>query len=228
MNRPAKPIQLPILQSSRNWLVVDKPSGTSVHNDGADVCRLLKKQLKPGTFEDIFPVHRLDRETSGVLLLATEPETAAHLAAQFQSHSVEKTYFALLRGDLPLSSDWQTWDTPISDKAEGRKNPQGLLKDRVAAKTLYKVVEANKYFSLVEVRLLTGRQHQIRKHAALVRHSIVGDTRYGDPKYNERMANIYQTQRMFLHAARLTVTIDGRRVTFEAPLPKEFREAMKG
>lgn len=228
MSRPPAPIKIPIVEKSKNWVVIDKPSGVSVHNEGLDVRVLLKKQLTPGTYHDIYPVHRLDKETSGLLVVALEQETAANLSEQFQTHKVEKTYFALLRGEMPVSTDWQEWATPISDKAEGRKNPQGLLKDRIEARTLYKVKESNKYFSLVEVRLLTGRQHQIRKHAALARHAIVGDTRYGDQKYNERMAHIYQTDRMFLHAARLTILMNGYKHSFEAPLPLEFKEAMKG
>ncbi|WP_374035313.1 RluA family pseudouridine synthase [Bdellovibrio bacteriovorus] len=228
MNRQPAPIQIPVIEKSKHWLVINKPSGVSVHNDPPDVRTLLKKQLTPGSYQDIHPAHRLDKETSGLLLVGLDAETAANLSGQFQEHKVEKTYYALLRGEMPVSPDWQEWNTPISDKAEGRKNPQGLLKDRVEARTLYKVLEANKYFSMVEVRLITGRQHQIRKHTALIRHAIVGDTRYGDPKYNERMANIYQTKRMFLHAARMTVMINGYKHSFEAPLPPEFKEAMKG
>ena len=219
--------KLPVIEKSRHWLIVDKPVGISVHNEAGDVRSVLKKQLHPGTFHDIYPVHRLDKETSGLLLVATEQETAAHLAEQFQTHKADKTYYALLRGALPVSDEWHEWSFPISDKSEGRKNPQGLLKDRVEAKTLYRVLEANKYFSLVEVRLLTGRQHQIRKHAALAKHAIVGDNRYGDQKYNDKMAEIYGTDRMFLHAFRLSLPIGGRIQTFETPLPTDFRRVLK-
>ncbi|KHD89356.1 MAG: hypothetical protein OM95_03890 [Bdellovibrio sp. ArHS] len=169
-------------------------------------------------------MHRLDKETSGLLVVATEQETAAALAEQFQTHKAEKMYYAVLRGAMDVSDKWQEWTTPISDKSEGRKNPQGLLKDRLEAKTLYKVIKSNQYFSLVEVRLLTGRQHQIRKHAALAKHAIVGDTRYGDPTYNDKMAEIYKTDRMFLHAFQLTLPIGGRVQTFETPLPPDFQK----
>lgn len=214
--------KLPVVEKSKNWLIINKPPGISVHNEAGDVRSILKKQLHPGTFHDIYPVHRLDKETSGLLVVATEEETAAALAEQFQARKAEKTYHALLRGSMDVSDAWQEWNFPISDKSEGRKNPQGLLKDRVEAKTLYRVLQSNKYFSLVEVRLLTGRQHQIRKHAALAKHAIVGDTRYGDAKYNEKIAGIYKTDRMFLHASRLSLTIGGRSQTFETSLPSEF------
>ncbi|MDG0817740.1 RluA family pseudouridine synthase [Bdellovibrio svalbardensis] len=217
---------LPIIAQDTSWIVINKPAGISVHNAGADsgqdVIQILKKQLKPGTFTDIHPVHRLDKETSGLLLIALNSKAAKELAEQFQERNCEKTYIAVLRGALPLSENWQSWGMAISDKSEGRKNPQGLSKDRVEARTDFKVVKVSHYFSLIEVKLLTGRQHQIRKHSAIAKHNIIGDGRYGDPKYNERMAKIYGTDRMFLHAARLKINIGGKERVFEAPRPEEF------
>lgn len=221
-------VNLPIIAHGPSWLVINKPSGVSVHNDPQDVVQLLRKQLKAGTFEDIHPVHRLDKETSGLLLIALNAKAAKDLAEKFQARDCKKIYFALLRGSIPPSELWQSWNQPISDKAEGRKNPQGLAKDRVEAHTDFHVVKSSKYFSLIEVKLMTGRQHQIRKHSALAKHSIVGDARYGDPKYNERMADLYGTERMFLHAARLKISIDGQEHVFEAPLPEDFEKLLKG
>ncbi|MNK07366.1 tRNA pseudouridine synthase C [compost metagenome] len=220
-------MKLPVIEKSRNWLVIDKPHGISVHNESGDVRSLLKQQLHKGTFHDIYPVHRLDKETSGLLVVATEQETAANLSEQFQSHKAEKNYVAVVRGQMTVSDEWIPWEFPISDKAEGRKNPQGLLKDRIEAKSLVKVLESNNFFSLIEVRLLTGRQHQIRKHAALARHAIVGDERYGDEKYNAKMAGIYGTDRMFLHAFRLSLNVGNRVQTFETTIPKEFYTLVK-
>ncbi|MBV2168060.1 MAG: RNA pseudouridine synthase [Bdellovibrio sp.] len=220
-----KPAQkLPVVEKSKHWLIINKPTGISVHNEAGDVRSILKKQLHPGTFHDIYPVHRLDKETSGLLVVATEQEAAASLSEQFQNHKAEKMYYAVLRGPMDVSDEWQEWAFPISDKAEGRKNPQGLLKDRIEAKTLYRVLESNKFFSLVELRLLTGRQHQIRKHSALAKHAIVGDPRYNDPTYNSKMAKIYGNDRMYLHAFRLTLPIGGRVQTFETPVPPDFKK----
>lgn len=221
-------MNLPIIAQGPSWLVINKPSGVSVHNDPQDVVQLLRKQLKAGTFEDIHPVHRLDKETSGLLLIALNAKTAKDLAEKFQARDCEKIYFALLRGSISDSEIWQSWNQPISDKAEGRKNPQGLAKDRVEARTDFHVVKSSQYFSLIEVKLMTGRQHQIRKHSALAKHSIIGDARYGDPKYNERIAGLYGTERMFLHAARLRISIDGKEHVFEAPLPEDFEKLLKG
>lgn len=217
---------LPLIAEGPGWLVVNKPVGVSVHNDPQDVTQILRQQLKPGSFQDIHPVHRLDKETSGLLLIALNANLSRELAEQFQAHSCEKTYFAILRGAMPVNDKFQSWTQAISDKAEGRKNPQGLAKDRVEARTDFKVIQANKYFSLIEVKLLTGRQHQIRKHSAMAKHSIIGDARYGDPKYNSRMAHLYGTDRMFLHAARLKIKFSGEEKIFEAPLPAEFHQLM--
>lgn len=216
--------QIPIVAQFKNWLVVNKPAGISVHNDNEDLRTILKRQLSLGSFQDIYPVHRLDKETSGLIVIATDSETAAFLATQFQQHEVKKNYTAVLRGSLAKGSEWTEWNAPVSDKSEGRKNPQGLARDRVEARTLYRVLESNKFLSLVEFKLLTGRQHQIRKHSALARHAIVGDARYGDPKYNAKISQRYQTTRMFLHASALELSFEEQSHRFEAPLPEEFRE----
>ncbi len=186
-------MSLVILARGHSWLVVDKPAGMSVHNDPQDVCRILGRQLEPGTFDDVHPVHRLDKETSGLLLVALDSGTARDLSGKLQERSCEKVYLAIVRGALPVSETWQTWSQSLSDKAEGRRNPRGQSTDRVEARTDYRVSRSSRYLSLMEVRLLTGRQHQIRKHSAIAGHAIVGDRRYGDPGYNSRMAGIYGT-----------------------------------
>jgi RluA family pseudouridine synthase len=206
-----------------NYIVIDKPAGLSVHNIGEhdqDLLTLLKNKYKM-TF---LPIHRLDKETSGVMILATNKSWAEKLASEFQNKNTLKIYHAILRGSLPVSEseEWQIWNDKISDKSEGRKNIQGVSKDRVEALTKYLVKKSNAYLSLIEVQLLTGRQHQIRKHAALSKHAIVGDARYGDPKYNQKMAALYKTGRMMLHASHLSLSINGEIKTFKAPLPSDF------
>lgn len=215
---------LKILQESADWLVIDKPVGLSVHNEKVNVLTLLT-QIKRNPNLSFHAVHRLDAETSGVLLVAKDAEVAAKLSEEMQKDS-RKLYQAVLRGEM--KEDETSWDWKLSDKAEGRKNPQGLLKDRKDCETLVRVIEKNKYFTLAECEILTGRQHQIRKHSALAKHAIVGDARYNDPKYNERIAGIYDTDRMFLHAAELRMRIDGREQVFKAPLPAEFKALMRG
>jgi tRNA pseudouridine65 synthase len=207
--------EIPILLKDSEMLAVDKPAGISVHNneDPENLLTLLSKtqhQLK------LFPVHRLDKETSGIQILALNEQAAKTLAEEFQKKSVEKFYAGILRGQLKSQSG--IWNQSLTDKSEGRKNPAGMSKDRVPCETRYTVKKFNQYFSFCEFQLITGRQHQIRKHTALANHPLVGDGRYGDPKYNGKMANLYKTERMFLHCQRLNIL--GRQI--ESPLPVEF------
>lgn len=209
---------LKILHETSEWLVVDKPAGLSVHNATPNVLTLLQQE-RPGV--SLHLVHRLDQETSGVLLLAKNPKMAAQLMEVMNQNSTSKKYQAVLRGKMKeISASWQ-W--ALTDKAEGRKNPQGISKDRKPCTTLVKTLQSNDYFTWVECEILTGRQHQIRKHSAIAKHAIVGDSRYNDPKYNERIAGLYNTTRMFLHAFELKITIDKREWVFQSPPPPEFK-----
>ncbi|WP_413290786.1 RluA family pseudouridine synthase [Bdellovibrio sp. HCB337] len=209
---------LKILHETPEWLVVDKPAGLSVHNATPNVLTLLQLQ-KPGVSFHL--VHRLDQETSGVLLLAKNPKTAATLMETLNHDSTTKKYQAILRGKM--KSDSESWQWALTDKAEGRKNPQGIGIDRKHCTTLVKVLQSNDYFTWVECEILTGRQHQIRKHAAIAKHPIVGDSRYNDPKYNERIFGLYPVTRMFLHAFELKITIDKREWVFTSPVSAEFK-----
>lgn len=208
-----------ILFESPDWLAVNKPPGISIHNveDPENLLTLLSKKI-PG---QLYPVHRLDKETSGVQILARNEKAAAQLATAFQTRDVIKIYQGILRGSLKNSVG--SWKQPLTDKSEGRKNPQGVSKDRVPCETGYQVLQANRFFSFCEFNLITGRQHQIRKHSALDQHHLVGDERYGDQKYNQKMAALYQTSRMFLHCFQ--VTILGK--TIEAATPAEFSLLLK-
>ncbi len=204
-----------ILLQNKDFIAVVKPAGLSVHNieDPQNLLTVLEKQLN---IKKLYPVHRLDKETSGVQILALHDAAAKNLAGEFQSQRVTKIYQGVLRG--LLSPQEGIWRQPLSDKSEGRKNPAGLSKDRVPCETRFQVLKTNKYFSLCEFHLITGRQHQIRKHAALMRNALVGDPRYGDQKYNQKIAELYNESRMFLHCVR--VEISG--VRLECETPKSF------
>lgn len=205
-----------IFQNS-SWIAVNKPEGISVHNneDPKNLLVCLEKQLK---FEKLYPPHRLDKETSGIQILALNKNSAQELSEAFESRSVKKIYVGILRGKL--KSHEGTWSHALTDKAEGRKNPAGLSRERIPCETRFKVIQDSKFFSYCEFQLMTGRQHQIRKHSALSNHAIVGDSRYGDKKYNEKMASLYKTTRMFLHCTRMEIL--GQ--TLISPAPHEFSE----
>ena len=212
-------VPISILFQDKDLLAVDKPAGISVHNneDPQNLLLLLQKQIN---VPKLYPVHRLDKETSGIQLLALNETSARSLAKEFENRSVDKIYAGVLRGELKQSPG--IWNQSLTDKAEGRKNPAGMSRDRVACETQFSVLKANKYFSFCQFNLITGRQHQIRKHSALVNHPLVGDARYGDPRYNSKMADLYKTDRMFLHCHRIQIL--GQNL--ESLIPEKFNKLL--
>lgn len=189
---------LKIIHENSFFIAIEKPHGVSIHNESPSLQVELVKNKLPLHF-----VNRLDSETSGIVLVALKPEFHEPLRKALDEG--QKKYIALLRGNLLKRNSEKkiSWSWPISDKSEGRQNPQGLKKDQIAAQTEVEVLRASDYFTEIEVLLKTGRQHQIRKHAALSKHPIVGDKRYNDPKYNQKIAQIYNEPRMLLHAKSL-------------------------
>lgn len=185
-----------ILEENEFFLVLIKPSGHSVHNEKPSLVEFLIEHKKPLHF-----VNRLDQETSGLMVIAQKPEYHAELSNSLEKG--HKFYRALLRGAWKHPNAELRVDFPITDKAEGRDNPQGLSADRKAATTILTLQKTNAYFSEVIAEILTGRQHQIRKHMALIKQPIVGDSRYGNPKDNERLEKIYGEARTQLHAEKL-------------------------
>ncbi len=212
-------VLVPLFQS-RDLLVIDKPSGLSVHNAGPGETDVISSACREFQVSQVFPVHRLDKETSGVQVLALNEKAAREWAERFQTREVTKIYRAIVRGNLARPSG--TWNKPLTDKAEGRMNPQGPAGNRVPCETHFQVLDQNRYFSLIELDLRTGRQHQIRKHSALDRHAIVGDPRYGDKAYNSKMAKLYETDRLFLHCHRLSF----ENLIWESPMPEAFAKLM--
>lgn len=200
-----------ILTENNFFYVIHKPTGVSVHNETPSVLEFIKKLNKPDHF-----VNRLDRETSGLMVIAQDPKYHTPLSESLSQG--QKTYRALLRGKLQSQKENQTltWNLPLTDKSEGRKNPQGLSKDRIPCLTEIQILRQNAYFTEVLAVIKTGRQHQIRKHAALAKHAIVGDTRYNDPKYNQNIFKLYSIDRMLLHAEKLEFLFDNETNSFES------------
>lgn len=214
---------VPLFQSD-DLLVIDKPPGLSVHNAGPDETDVITLAADQFGLTQVFPVHRLDKETSGVQVLARNESAARRWAERFQergsSSNLKKIYVAVVRGNI--AKPHGVWSNPLSDKAEGRINPQGVSNLRVPCETRFHVIKQNRYFSLLELDLRTGRQHQIRKHAALDRHAVVGDARYGEKAYNSKIAKLYKTDRLFLHCHRLSF----ENLIWESRLPDEFEQLM--
>ena len=199
-----------ILEENDFFIVLRKPEAFSVHNQSPSVAEFLTARKKPLHF-----VNRLDQETSGLMVVAREPEGHLELADSLENG--KKFYRALLRSPWKASEKSVLWKKPISDKAEGYKNPQGLSAHRVDASTKVQIVRSNQYFTEIYAELLTGRQHQIRKHAAIAKHPVVGDPRYNEKKYNDNIAKHYAVKRMHLHAEKLEFSFRGKNYVFEDP-----------
>jgi RluA family pseudouridine synthase len=222
-------VLIPILAAGGGWVAVDKPAGMSVHNaPGEDLCSLvllniqqqpeIRKRLGEGsTVSDsdtvLHPVHRLDRETSGVVLLAADQEVFRFFSRQFDARTVQKIYVALVHGRLesPGTRDlWGTWEWPLTKSAAGRNHPQGSG-PRQASRTKYRVIGHSDHYTLVEMELLTGRTHQIRRHARLAGHPIVGDARYGTIRSITFLREQRGFNRLALHARSLTLRLPGKK-----------------
>jgi 23S rRNA pseudouridine1911/1915/1917 synthase len=219
--RPLEPedVGLRIAYEDDHLLVVDKPAGVVVHPSpghpaGTLVHGVLEHGAAGGEEERPGIVHRLDRDTSGLLVVARSPEAHARLKQLVQKHELEREYLALVRG-RPRSRAGRI-EAPIG---RDRRDPtrQSLDTDRPRnAVTQFELVELRGEYALLRVRLETGRTHQIRVHLGAIGLPVVGDPVYGAPDP--------ALGRQFLHAARLAFThpLTGARVEIESPLPAEL------
>jgi RluA family pseudouridine synthase len=224
---------IPLLFLEKGWLVVDKPEGMTVHNAaGQDLCTLISsglqkemailQRLDMDPAFGINPVHRLDKDTSGVILLAANRESFRFFSNQFESRQVTKRYIAIVHGRMEKPDEidsWGTWDWPLSEAAGGRQNPEGTGTKK-ACKTRYRILEYSAHYTMVEIELLTGRTHQIRRHAKLSGHPVVGDGRYGSTRAINYLKQKYAFNRLALHARSLTLQLpDGKAPeTIQTPL----------
>lgn len=218
----SKSLSIPVLVIGEGWLVVDKPAGITVHNTpGRDVCSLVYAfiQKEPSVFGQIDmdsdfsvnPVHRLDKETSGIILLATTSKMFRFFSLQFESRQVKKRYVAILHGTLenPQGDDlWGTWHWALAKTVAGRLRPKGAGR-RQPARTLYRILDRSAHYTMVEIDLLSGRKHQIRRHAKLSGHSVVGDARYGSKRAADYLKKNFAFDRLALHAHALTFQLPG-------------------
>lgn len=196
--------EIKISGQGKGWVCVEKPAGISVHNDpGQDIISLmasnpvLASHINKGPNTFVQPVHRLDKETSGLLLLATGPETLTRLSGLFADGKVKKTYLALVHGHLKKNKGM--WSFPLSKEAGGRNHPAGRGK-KVRAQTRYMVLEQTPHYTLLEIEPLTGRKHQIRRHAKLAGHPLTGDSRYGSKRAVAFLSEHMDFHRLGLHS----------------------------
>lgn len=221
-----------ILHEDDDLLVLDKPSGLAVHGGSGLAFGIIEamRELRPDTELELG--HRLDRETSGCLLLAKRRAALQDFHAALREGRVEKRYLALLVGRLPGDQPI-VCDQPIASgrRDDGRRrmttdegsDEAGRARE---AHSVFMPLEAHGAFQLAEVRIGTGRTHQIRVHGQAIGHPVAGDHDYGIPDAN-RVLRRMGLERLFLHAQALRyVGADGEERIFSAPLPAELQEVL--
>jgi 23S rRNA pseudouridine1911/1915/1917 synthase len=228
----AEDIPVPILYEDADLVVVDKPAGMVVHpaaghSSGTLVNALLHHvddlsgvggELRPGI------VHRLDKGTSGVMVVAKHDAAHEALAAQFEERKVEKEYVALVWGVVQAG---RRIDLPIGRDPKDRQKMSARSRRARSAVTRITRAEHLRGVTLCQVAIHTGRTHQIRVHLSAIGHPVVGDATYGGVKARvaQDLRPLLRLDRPFLHAARLAFThpTDGRAMSFEAPLPEDLQ-----
>ena len=220
---------LPILYRDERLVVVDKPAGLFVHRTALDrTAGAALQRVRDALGCHVWPVHRLDRPTSGALCFALDQEAASFLSAAFAEGRVAKTYLAVVRGHPPESFTIDRPLVPLNPDGHGLKTaaePQDACTEiRLLAMTVQPwsvgPYETARY-AIVEATPTTGRRHQIRRHLAGANHPILGDHRHGDHRHNKAFAERLGVDRLLLHAARLALPHpDGEPVSATSPLPQ--------
>lgn len=216
-------MELPIIHQDPSIIVVDKPAGISVHPSDSDkgedtVMDLLSSRIDDPESDRPGIVHRLDKDTSGLLLVARTKTVREYLQKQFKQRKVEKTYLTAVNGKPKLDQARLEW--PLS------RSPKNPLKRAIRpggkmAITEYRLLESRGGYSLLEIKLHTGRTHQIRAHMQYLGHPVLGDTLYGRP--------VKGLDRQFLHAHVLKFNHpEGSRVEFRSELHNDLRKFWDG
>jgi 23S rRNA pseudouridine1911/1915/1917 synthase len=218
-------IEIPIIHEDENVIVMNKPPGVLTHSKGAlNTEATVASFIKPKVSKDLEGnragiVHRLDRQTSGVIIAAKNSDTLSYLQRQFSNRKVKKEDIAIVKGELETPA--ALIDAPIT---RNPKKPQTFMvsNNGKPAQTEYEVIDRFKRdggtYLLIKLRPITGRTHQLRVHLAYIKRPILGDHVYGN-----------SDGRLFLHARSLEITVPGgHRQIFTAELPPEFTEFKNG
>ncbi len=227
-------MELSVIFEDENFLIINKPSGLVVHpfdNSSEKTLVDYLKESHPVIFSinnNSFTlqngevvvlggvVHKLDRETSGVMVIAKNESTFSELKKAFLEHTAKKVYLALVEGNI--EADALRINAPLGRNKKSYKqvafpeNPRGELREAI---TDLNVVLRDKAITLVKLEPLTGRTHQLRAHMTHIGHPIIGDKAYGSS---------VESTRIMLHAQNLTFILNNKEYSFEAPLPREFIE----
>jgi 23S rRNA pseudouridine1911/1915/1917 synthase len=234
---PNNEIRLNIIYSDDNIIIVNKPAGIQIHPDSNEKKNTLANVLisKFPEIKDVHDdslgaflrpgiVHRLDKDTSGIVIVARNQKAFDELKEMFQERKVHKKYIALVYGQLKDKKGIITKAIARSENYKKQSIAGAKTKTKVrGAVTEYRQLERFKNYSLVEVHPLTGRMHQIRIHLFSINHPIVGDKLY---KLKSIKPNLL-AKRQFLHAEEINFTLFGQKFRFSAPLPEDFNIFLK-
>ncbi|WP_082014514.1 tRNA pseudouridine(65) synthase TruC [Plesiomonas shigelloides] len=231
---------LPVLYQDEHIIAINKPAGWLVHRSWLDrhekvvVMQTVRDQIG----QHVYTVHRLDRPTSGVLLLALSSDVARILSGMFETQQIKKTYHAVVRGyltgeaelDYPLVEELDK----IADKfASQERTAQPAVSHYRGLQTVEMPYSAGRYatsrYSLVELQPKTGRKHQLRRHMSHLRHPIMGDTTHGDLKQNRALKEHCGAGRLMLHASSLTLPhpVTGELLQINAPWDDTWQSLMQ-
>jgi tRNA pseudouridine65 synthase len=200
-------------------VVADKPSGLLVHRGWDNDDDVAMFRVRDAIGQRVFPVHRLDRGTSGALLFARDRETAAALSLAFEEGRVEKDYLALVRGEPPAEG---TIDHAIPKTEDGARVPARTRFRRVARSPVDRC-------SLVHATPETGRLHQVRRHLRHINHPLVGDVLHGSGEINRHYRATYALTRLALHARRIAFIhpVTAERVSVTADVPDDLAAPLR-
>lgn len=225
-----------IIFNHPSFVVINKPSGllSIPDREGKEIS--LKKMLEE-KYEKIYTVHRLDKETSGLILFAKNEDAHKKLSALFESRDIEKYYLGLVHGKMIQATG--TINAALMEHPSGNGKMTTNVKGK-ASLTEYEVMDSFRLYSLVRFRIYTGRTHQVRVHAQYIGHSIVCDPLYGDAKpfyvsslkRNFKLAKSAEEEkpllhRLALHAWQLKFNLEDTPYFFEAPLPKDIKATLQ-
>ena len=217
-------VEQSVVFEDRDFLVIDKPAGVASHGGSGvsfGVIELLRAARPQETLE---LAHRLDRDTSGVLVLARRRSALTTLQALIRDNETTKQYLALLQG----RPDRATFDVNAPLRKSVLQGGERMVRVDAAGKpalTRFRSIENYRDATLFEVTLFTGRTHQIRVHSAHAGHPIAGDEKYGDREFNQQLRT-FGLRRLFLHAARFEFAIGDRTYSFSAPLAADLGAAL--
>jgi 23S rRNA pseudouridine955/2504/2580 synthase len=225
-----------VLYEDEHILAVDKPSGLAIHPGSGITGETLVDQVRAylarqgvqtpeGEFKPS-PAHRLDRETSGVVVVAKTRQAMVRLTEMFTAGEADKTYLALAKGRFQRESG--SIDLRLAEHQQTYASKQQRGVNLQAALTHWKKLAGGPEATLLEVTIETGRTHQIRRHLQAIGHPVVGDTKYGDFPFNRIAQRQWGVRRMFLHSARLELAhpLTKKRLIFESPLPQELADCL--